>query len=81
MSWVKILAALFIPAIGVGCTIEARLIDMHKSLAVPEVRHDRDYQNTEVAVSGSYQVQGQIAETAEKRSSGQYTMEGVISYE
>lgn len=81
MNWVMNLAVLSILAISLGCTLEASLIGAEEPLITQEVRPDRDYQNTEVAVSGSYQIQGQIAETTERKISGHYVVEGVIAYE
>lgn len=67
-----------------GCSLEASVWDLKQQAVAPvpaAVRHDKDFLNTEVAVSGSYQIQGQIAETTERRNSGNFVVEGVIAYE
>ncbi len=83
MFWVVTLTMSVLMVSTSGCSLEANISDLNQqALPTPAaIRHDKDYQNTEVAVSGQYQVQGQIAETTEKRISGNYVVEGVIAYE
>lgn len=83
MFWVVTLTMSVLMLFASGCSLEANITDMNQQVlpAPAAIRHDKDYQNTEVAVSGAYQVQGQIAETTEKRISGNYVVEGVIAYE
>lgn len=83
MLWIMAFFMSVLMAVTSGCSLEANVWDLNKyeAPAPAAVRHDKDYQNTEVAVSGHYQVQGQIAETTEKRISGNYVVEGVIAYE
>lgn len=66
-----------------GCSLEANIQELTESkvLPTPMIRHDKDFQQAEVAKSGHYEVHGQVGEIAEKKSSGQYVIEGVIAYE
>ncbi|AHZ86792.1 hypothetical protein AB1A79_03330 [Bdellovibrio bacteriovorus] len=83
MFWVVTLTMSVLMFSASGCSLEANISDLNQQVlpAPAAVRHDKDYQNTELAVSGHYQVQGQIAETTERRNSGNYVVEGVIAYE
>lgn len=77
---------LLLPVTGMmlACSLEANIQELAeeaKVLPTPMIRHDKDFQQAEVAKSGHYEVHGQVGEIAEKKSSGQYVIEGVIAYE
>lgn len=81
-NYAPLLMCLILTALT-GCSLDASIQDLTavEQIAKPEVRHDHDFSNTEVATSGNYEIHGQVAETAEKQSSGNFVIEGTIAYE
>lgn len=65
-----------------GCSLDANIENLAGSkIRPPMIRHNKDFQQAEVAKSGNYEVHGQVGELAEQKTDGQYVIEGVIAYE
>ncbi|WP_347356893.1 hypothetical protein [Bdellovibrio sp.] len=73
---------MYVGGLLAGCSLDANIENLAGSkILLPKIRHEKDFQQAEVYKSGHYEVHGQIGELAEKKTAGQYVIEGMIAYE